>query len=427
MLEIFKYASEISTPLMLGGFIAAVLFFIFRQILKISIFPSLTKGDSANLLRHMVNWTGTLSLVALILGFTGYVLPTIIPAASATQNLSSQLSNVQTEMSTSKLIDGKKKLNVVIVLSEGAPYERTIIDSFLGRLKEENKVSVHAPPAYDGAFIPPRSIEGQMKWKEITDDIRSRYRDKDIDYLVAAGTFASTAIMDADLINALHAKGLIFLGVTDPVKAGLVKSIDQRYEDSRIAGVRYGMGGYEYGKAIASLFPPEQKLVFVYDENTPQDSYVASDLNYLKQNGYDQFVIRPFNRPVEPNDLGDPNGPNDTQEIYFAWYGLDNMLRKPGGVAALKEKWVIPSTYTVENKKDAGIVVSVDDQKIGELGADILLKNYLNPNHKLGYEPVVTPPFKAWFDCETIHRKGMRLAPEVPNPSLIREDTCSVG
>lgn len=426
MQEIFQYATGISTPLMLGGFIAAVLFFIFRQILKKAIFPLLTKGGSENLLRHMINWTGTLSLVALILGFTGYVLP-IIPAATADyQDSSSRFSNVPTEMAASKLIDGKKTLNVVIVMSEGAPYERTIIASFLERLKKESKVRVHAPPAYDGAFIPPRSREGQMKWKEITDDIRARYRDKDIDYVVTAGTFASTAIMDAGIINDLHAKGLIFLGVTDPVRAGLVKSLDQRHENTKIAGVRYGSGGDQYGKEIASLFPREQKLVFVYDENTPQDTYVASDLNYLKQNGYDQFEIRPFNRPVDPNDLGDPYGPNDTQEIYFAWYGLDNMLRKPGGVTALKVKWVIPSTYTEENKKDAGIVVSVDDQKVGELGADILLNNYFNPSYNLGDEPVAAPPFKTWLDCKTIHRKGILLAPETAKPNPTREDTCPV-
>ena len=228
--------------------------------------------------------------------------------------------------------------------------------------------------------------------------------------MVTVGTFASIAVRKFNLVKELDAKGLIFLGVTDPVRAGLVKSIDGRHEDSEIAGARYGSGGIDYGKTLGSLFRPEQKLVFVYDKRTPQDTYVASDITYLKEtNGDNRFELRGLERPVESGDLGDPNSPNDTHEIYFAWYGLDDILSDIGGIEILKEKRVTPSTYSPEILQAAGIVVSVDDQKVGELGADILLKNYLDANKKLGDEPVAMPPFKIWTDCDTINRKGIKL------------------
>ena len=56
----------------------------------------------------------------------------------------------------------------------------------------------------------------------------------------------------------------------------------------------------------------------------------------------------------------------------------------------------MPSFYSPEILQAAGIVVSVDDQKVGGLGADILLKNYLDANKKLGNEPVAMPSFKIW-------------------------------
>ena len=75
MQEIFQVAAQISTPLTLGGFFAAVVFFIFRQILKKDIFPSLTKNASAEVIKVIVDRLFLLALIAMTLGFAGYVLP----------------------------------------------------------------------------------------------------------------------------------------------------------------------------------------------------------------------------------------------------------------------------------------------------------------------------------------------------------------
>ena len=318
-----------------------------------------------------------------------------------------------------------KKLSVVIVTSENVPYEQIMIQAFRDRLKSEPKIDFISPPPEKGEFKHPQSLEGKLLWKKVTDDIAIRYKDEQIDYIVTAGTYATTAIRDANLVKKLGAKGQIFLGVTDPISSGIVTSLDNRHENSNIAGVRYGTGGLDYGKEIASLFPPDQKLVFVYDQDTPQDTYVAKDIDQLKNNGDDRFINRPFPRPVEPNDLGDPKNPNDKKEVYFAWYGLDNILNSVGGAELLRDKWVIPSTYAPENVKYAGIVVSVYDKKVGELGAEILLKNFYHPEKKLGHEPVGMPPFHTWLDCQTIKDKGIKLSPAVSKPTATRDDTCS--
>lgn len=70
MKDIFKIATGISTPLMLAGFISAVLFFILRQVLKsIKAYPT----DKLSILKIILNWLGVLALVAIVFGFIGYI------------------------------------------------------------------------------------------------------------------------------------------------------------------------------------------------------------------------------------------------------------------------------------------------------------------------------------------------------------------
>ncbi len=75
MQEIFEIASNISRPLALGGFFAAVVFFIFRQILKKEVFPTLSKSASADIIKTIIDRLFLLALVAMVLGFAGYILP----------------------------------------------------------------------------------------------------------------------------------------------------------------------------------------------------------------------------------------------------------------------------------------------------------------------------------------------------------------
>jgi hypothetical protein len=316
-----------------------------------------------------------------------------------------------------------------------------MIQAFRDRLINEPKIELIAPPPEKGCFEPPDSLiipkepcghlgklSGKELWNKITKDIAIRYKDQNIDYIVTAGSFATKAIRDAGLVKTLGAKGQIFIGITDPVKGGIVTSLDHRHENSDIAGVRYGTGGLDYGKEIASLFPSDQKLGFVYNKNTPQDVYVRRDLEILIGQGYKNFRFHEFpaTHKIVPTDLGDPNSPNDAKEVYFAWYGLDNILNSVGGAELLRDKRVIPSTYAPENVKYAGIVVSVYDKKVGELGAEILLKNFYDPQKKLGHEPVGMPPFHTWLDCDTIRTKGIKLSPAVSKRTVTRDDTCTI-
>jgi hypothetical protein len=80
MNSIFEITSKVSTPLALGGVVVAVLFFIFRQIIKKNIFPKLTVALTGTIIQGIIHKMFILTLFAIVLGFGGYVVPKFAPA-----------------------------------------------------------------------------------------------------------------------------------------------------------------------------------------------------------------------------------------------------------------------------------------------------------------------------------------------------------
>ncbi|MFD2935385.1 hypothetical protein [Spirosoma flavum] len=80
MNKIFELSANISTPLMLAGFFASAFFFIARQIIKANIFPQLTKQFGGEILKLIIQRLFVLALIAMILGFLGYITDKINPS-----------------------------------------------------------------------------------------------------------------------------------------------------------------------------------------------------------------------------------------------------------------------------------------------------------------------------------------------------------
>jgi hypothetical protein len=75
--KIFEIASNVSTPLGLGGLFAAILFWIFKQILSKNIFPSLSANHSADIIKLIIERLFVLALIAMILGFVAFLVTKI--------------------------------------------------------------------------------------------------------------------------------------------------------------------------------------------------------------------------------------------------------------------------------------------------------------------------------------------------------------
>ncbi len=80
MASIFEITSKVSTPLALAGVVVAVLFFIFQHIIKKNIFPKLTVTVAGTIIQSIINKLFIVAIVAIILGFAGYVVAKFAPA-----------------------------------------------------------------------------------------------------------------------------------------------------------------------------------------------------------------------------------------------------------------------------------------------------------------------------------------------------------
>lgn len=85
MEKVFEIVSRISTPLILGGFLAAIFFFITKEILRKDVFAELTKQRSYDIFKHIVDRLFFLSLMAVVFGFLGYIIPVFITAFSRSE------------------------------------------------------------------------------------------------------------------------------------------------------------------------------------------------------------------------------------------------------------------------------------------------------------------------------------------------------
>lgn len=79
MNSLFDIASKVSTPLALSGVVIAVLFYIYKQIIKKDIFPKLSEYLAGTIIQSIINKLFILSLVAVGLGFIGYVVTILVP------------------------------------------------------------------------------------------------------------------------------------------------------------------------------------------------------------------------------------------------------------------------------------------------------------------------------------------------------------
>lgn len=79
MERVFEIASLLSTPLALGGFFAAVVFYVLRQIVAKNVFPQLSAALGASILKLIIERLFMLALVAMVLGFVAYLAINIVP------------------------------------------------------------------------------------------------------------------------------------------------------------------------------------------------------------------------------------------------------------------------------------------------------------------------------------------------------------
>ncbi|WP_462250974.1 hypothetical protein [Ekhidna sp.] len=89
-MNIFEIATNISTPLMLAGFVSAAIFLISKQIIQKKLIPTLNRVQSLDLIKTIINRLFQLSVIAMILGFAAKFVPDSGDDKEKTETLTSE-------------------------------------------------------------------------------------------------------------------------------------------------------------------------------------------------------------------------------------------------------------------------------------------------------------------------------------------------
>jgi len=166
--EIFKIATNVSTPLMLAGFLAAAFFLIIRYILKKDIFPTLNRQLSSDIIKLIIERLFILALIALVLGFAGFVLTVLNEHSTPPEKLVDVPSYYIIAWSVESVSEAKDKVakakelgykNAYYLLKDGSKKIAVVIED--GVLKEQVPYAIGAAR---NAGLPINTYEWPMKY-----------------------------------------------------------------------------------------------------------------------------------------------------------------------------------------------------------------------------------------------------------------------
>ncbi|MDX1405788.1 MAG: hypothetical protein R3192_14675 [Woeseiaceae bacterium] len=308
----------------------------------------------------------------------------------------------------------KLDLSIYFQMSKALEYERAIRDGFRQRLEARlgtrYNITINEGIGTTGSYW--NSVE---RWQAIVDEIVSR--EPLTQYIVTVGSDASTAMVelqaDARFRSLPESRfvGFLFLGVSDPMRAGLAARETSTGIPGR-AAVQYGSGANDWVATILhALDEPrlEHKPELIYDTSQRQDTWVAAQLQSSPLNGDRVEITGPIDGGLRLDNLQE-------NHIYFAWYSLDALVESYS--SRMDRFLIIPSTFSEANTRNFGLVVSVHDAEIGEIGADYLTTSLIE-GRELADLPTVGPRFHIWINCSAIERKGIPLSPELRRSEVI--------
>jgi TIR domain-containing protein len=302
----------------------------------------------------------------------------------------------------------RQKLRVFFQMSKSLEYEKVIRDGFHKGL--EARVGSQYDVDFDeGTGTRESYWSSREAWRDIVDEIVVRH--PDTHYIVTVGSDATTAMIDNAIADRLAAakdsgyKGMLILGVTDPMRAGFA-NMDSATGIAGRAVVRYGSGANDWAGTILHALDETRlthKPEFIYSTDQLQDSWVAAELAGSRLNGSRIHMTGPLKGKLTLAQL-------DPKKIYFAWYALDELVDSYS--SKMLNYRIVPSTFTEANVQNFGLVVSPVDAEVGDLGAKYLAEAVLKRT-PLESLPTQGPRFHTWINCTAVEKKNLPLSPRL--------------
>ena len=313
--------------------------------------------------------------------------------------------HVEHNASVTEKVKKTDELNIFVLKSGDHEYTNTILLTFLNNLRdslEHTKYYFDVPPVLSGIDDDYKNEKTKKDFKTKIENILLRHQFSKYEYIVTIGTSASKAFADFRTENPEKTRGFkhIFLGVTNPYRAGIIGSMSSSRMDEdhmNTAGVAY-CGNYQEVPRILNSLYPNDTIYYIYNSNIIEDGHFANDFVGQPLVTSRKFkIIQLEGRDPLPKDFKTSNA------VYYSWSTFDDFFDKNQDLLN-RVKIVSPNPIHAKH----GIVpfvVGTDEKEIGLFGARVLLKNLLD-NIPLGEIDIYIPEWKTYVNkiCAANHQ-----------------------
>jgi ABC-type uncharacterized transport system substrate-binding protein len=222
---------------------------------------------------------------------------------------------------------------------------------------------------------------------------------------VTIGTPASEVLRDF-LSEEYGQTPFIFLAVADPVKAGLVRELENRIDDRQIAGVAYWNDASVIVTRLAQIIP-DRKLIFTYQKGFAADKYLAGRIEGT--NHWLDVSVKMLERLPCCTMLRDRTAvycSGYTFERFFHKYASDEKAQR-----LLDERLIVMNSPDLVDRFHGAIAaVGCDDDDLGYRGAQLIVDHFMKKGPKLGAIEIKAPPVVHWINSRTAKRKKITLS-----------------
>jgi ABC-type uncharacterized transport system substrate-binding protein len=296
-------------------------------------------------------------------------------------------------------VTDKKTVQVGIVLTGEIYFTREIMASFTEKLDR-----LLDPTAYAANYefvVGEANASLESRNQEIFESLLNKFPERKVDYLITIGTQASEYAKK-------HYFGrfpLVFIGVTDPIRSGLVERYEADANRGNMAGIIYGLSLDKYLDFFQRAFPGKT-FGFVYNPNFHQDIYLKDQV----------LQLAPRLRPpmiVVPIEVAVPTLTEQQQtqaDIFFGRYYVAANLGE--FVANSRKPFVAGDISNVT--KGAIACIAASSRELGEMAAtNVVYPNLIN-GKALSEIPVSGPvnPVTA-VNMRAARKYGLSIAAEV--------------
>lgn len=281
-----------------------------------------------------------------------------------------------------------EKISIAVFSGGNLDYTRAIKTYFLNSLQPRMNFSFKKCLYYEDYYVTP-ALDTPVLLKEIG---QTNLESRTFDYYIAIGTSAAVGLKLYMEKHKIYKKKFIFLGVTDPVKSGLVSTHSERNDDSNITGVAY-CGSAENLPLKIREFYPNDTLVYIYNDINLQDEQIASHLRGIQLERDHKLIIKRL-------DHTDPTMADfaDSTKVYFSWLTLENYFSTEKVEVIRNIKKVVSTTQAHAELGLLPLAVSTSDEEIGKSGADLIMRSLKDPDKNLGKFDVVIPKWRSYVN-----------------------------